>query len=425
MPTQIFKSAFRLIKNVMIKENITQNDIENVVKEFAETSYITGKILLVCPDITRYHSHAGEIACALYEALKKKADVTVMIALGTHEGMTKAEAEKMYPTIPFERIINHNFRKDTVRLGVVPKEFVETVSKGICDFPIDINVNAKVMEKGVTVISVGQVVPHEVVGMANGNKNLFVGLGGSSMINSSHFLGACCDMEKIMGRDHSSVREVFDYAERNYLKDVNLYYFQTVVENGKVIGLFVGKGREPFEKAVRLSQEKNLIYLDKPLKKVVVNLDEEEFKSTWLGNKAVYRTRLAIATGGDLIILARGVERFGEDKAIDTLIRKYGYTGRDNILKKAAEEDDLKENLSAAAHLIHGSSNGRFDITYCVEKLTKEEVEGVNFKYIPYKEAVKKYNPEKLVDGFNTVDGEEIFYISNPAVGLWSSTKLF
>lgn len=409
----------------MIKENITREDIKSVVADFLKNNKITEKVILACPDITRHHSHAGEIACELYERLSTVTDVSVMIALGTHEGMTEEEARKMYPTIPFEKIINHNFRKDTVCLGVVPKEFVNTVSKGVCDFAIDINVNKAVMEEGVTVISIGQVVPHEVVGMANGNKNLFVGLGGSSMINSSHFLGACCDMEKIMGRDHSAVREVFDYAERNYLKDVNLYYFQTVVENGKVIGLFMGKGREPFEKAVKLSQERNLIYLEKPLKKVVVRLDEEEFKSTWLGNKAVYRTRLAIETGGDLIILAKGVERFGEDKAIDTLIRRYGYTGRDNILALATEKEDLKENLSAAAHLIHGSSNGRFNINYCVEKMTKEEIEGVNFKYMPYGDAIKRYDPEKLEDGFNTVDGEEIFYISNPAVGLWSATKLF
>lgn len=424
MPTKKTQSAFAK-KRIMIKECIDRNDIKSIVSDFISNNNISKKVILACPDITRHHSHAGEIACELYDALKDVSDVSVMIALGTHEGMTKEEATKMYPSIPYEKIINHNFRKDTVKLGLVPKEFVNTVSHGICDFEIDVNVNKNVMEKGVTVISVGQVVPHEVVGMANGNKNLFVGLGGNSMINSSHFLGACCDMEKIMGRDHSSVREVFDYAERNYLKDVDLYYFQIVVENGNIIGLFTGKGREPFEKAVRLSQERNLIYLDKPLKKVVVKLDEEEFKSTWLGNKAVYRTRLAIETGGELIILAKGIERFGEDKAIDTLIRKYGYTGRDNILKLAEEKEDLKENLSAAAHLIHGSSNGRFDITYCVEKMTKEEIEGVNFKYMPYGESVKKYDPEKLADGFNTVDGEEVFYISNPAVGLWSATKLF
>jgi nickel-dependent lactate racemase len=166
--------------------------------------------------------------------------------------------------------------------------------------------------------------------------------------------------------------------------------------------------------------------MEKPIRKVVVYLDEREFKSTWLGNKAVYRTRMAIADGGELIILAPGVRRFGEDEVIDKLIRKYGYVGRIKVLEQYKANEDLKENLSAAAHLIHGSSDGRFGITYAPGKISREEIEGVNFKYMPLDKALEKYNPEKLKDGFNTLDdGEEIFFISNPAIGLWASKSLF
>jgi hypothetical protein len=202
----------------------------------------------------------------------------------------------------------------------------------------------------------------------------------------------------------------------------------TTAANNKVSlrGLFIGRSRRLFDEAVALSQEKNLIFVDKPFKKVVVYLDEREFKSTWLGNKSVYRTRMAIADGGELLILAPGVRKFGEDEAIDRLIRKYGYSGRLKILEYYRDNDDLKENLSAAAHLIHGSSDGRFTTTYAVEKLTKEEVEGVCFKYMPYREAIARYNPQKLKEGYNTMDdGEEIFFISNPALGLWARRDLF
>ena len=132
---------------------------------------------------------------------------------------------------------------------------------------------------------------------------------------------------------------------------------------------------------------------------------------------------MAMADGGELIILAPGVSKFGEDAENDRLIRKYGYVGREKILELTAANDDLKNNLSVAAHLIHGSSDGRFNITYCTEKLSGEEVAGAGFGYIPYSEAIKKYDPLKLKDGFNTVNGEEFFYISNPALGLWVFDK--
>ena len=166
--------------------------------------------------------------------------------------------------------------------------------------------------------------------------------------------------------------------------------------------------------------------MDEPFKKVVVYLDPVEFKSTWLGNKSVYRTRMAIADDGDLIVLAPGVREFCEDEGNDEFIRKYCYQGWDRILELYKTNEDLQNNLSVAAHLIHGSSDGRFRITYAVEKLTREEVEGVHFNYMSYEEAVKKYNPEKLKDGLNTLeDGETIYYISNPAIGLWALKSKF
>ena len=297
--------------------------------------------------------------------------------------------------------------------------------------PIDVEVNKLVVDPSYDLIlSIGQVVPHEVVGMANRNKNIFVGCGGASMINASHMLGAFFGMERIMGKDHSPVRKVFDYAEKTFLPTIRHSYILTVntVIDGNIAvhGLFAGRERVYFEHAVALSQQKNLSFVEKPLKKVVVNLDEKEFKSTWLGNKAVYRTRMAIADGGELIILAPGVDKFGEDEAIDALIRKYGYCGRVNVLQLCKENEDLRGNLSAAAHLIHGSSDDRFAITYCTRHLTGDEVKGVHFGYIPYDEAAKKYDPNTLKDGFNTLpDGEEIYYISNPALGLWADRAKF
>ena len=384
------------------------------------------KVLLLPPDYTRMYSGAGKITAIYYSLLKDTADVDIMPALGTHEPMTKAEWTAFFgDDVPFEKMIIHNWREDVVKIGEVPGEFVSEVSEGLVDTKIDVEVNKRLLDKSYDlIISIGQVVPHEVVGMANYSKNIFVGCGGSSMINSSHMLGAFYGMERVMGKDFSPVRRVFDYAEQNFLSDVPLMYVLTVTTNKGdetfIHDVFIGRQRELFEMAVAESQRVNLTHMSAPLKKVVVYLDPREFKSTWLGNKAVYRTRMAIADGGELIILAPGVKKFGEDAENDRLIRKYGYCGREKVLELVKTEKELQNNLSVAAHLIHGSSDGRFNIIYCTRELSRDEVEGACFGYVPYDEIVKKYDPATLVDGFNTVGGEEIFYISNPALGLWT-----
>jgi hypothetical protein len=262
--------------------------------------------------------------------------------------------------------------------------------------------------------------------MANYNKNIFVGAGGQGGINKSHFLGAVFGMERMMGRADTPVRKVLNYASDNFAKHLPIVYVLTVIgkdEHNKLVvrGLFIGDDFETFQKASALSLQVNFEMLDKPLKKVVVYLDPSEFKSTWLGNKSIYRTRMAIEDNGELVVLAPGLREFGEDKTIDKLIRKYGYVTTPEVLKFVAETDDLKNNLSAAAHLIHGSSEGRFKITYCPGHLSKHEIESVNFAYSDLDKMMIRYNPEKLKDGFNTMpDGEQIFFISNPALGLWA-----
>ncbi|HRN49010.1 MAG TPA: hypothetical protein PKW69_13325, partial [Niabella sp.] len=331
---------------------------------------------------------------------------------------------------------DHDWRNDVVTLGTVPAEFVKEASEGAVDYPWPVQVNKLLVEGGFDLIlSIGQVVPHEVVGMANYNKNIFVGTGGSEGINKSHFIGAAYGMEKMMGRADTPVRRVFNYGTEHFAKDMPVIYVLTVVGlnkegNLQTYGLYIGDDFEVFDKAAKLSLEVNFEMVSKPLQKVIVWLDPSEFKSTWLGNKSVYRTRMAIADGGELIVLAPALIEFGEDKEIDRLIRKYGYFGTPATLKAVEENEELRKNLGAAAHLIHGSSEGRFSITYCPgkgkENLTKEEIESVGFKYADIDEVTEKYDPAKMKEGFNQMDdGEEIFYVSNPALGLWAFRDRF
>jgi len=387
------------------------------------------KVLAIPPDFTRFHSRAGELTQYVYEYYGDRL-TDILPALGTHVPMTEEEIKKMYPGIPLSLFRVHNWREDVVMVGTVPGEFVKEVSEDALNYPVPVQVNRMLLEGGYDLIlSLGQVVPHEVIGMANYNKNIFVGVGGAECINKSHFVGASYGMERIMGRALSPVRKILNYASDNFTQNLPIVYLQTVISEGKdglqMRGLYIGDDFECFEKASTLSLETNFRMMDREMKKVVVYLNPEEFRSTWLGNKSVYRTRMAIADGGDLIVLAPGLHQFGEDPAIDKLIRKYGYVHTPQVLKLVKENEDLQNSLGTAAHLIHGNSEGRFNITYCPGHLTRQEIESVGFQYADLDEMMKKYDPKKLKDGWNEVDGEEIYYISNPALGLWAYRERF
>jgi nickel-dependent lactate racemase len=340
--------------------------------------------------------------------------------------MTGDQIAAMFGDLPRDLFRIHDWRSDLVTLGEVPAEFVAAQSEGKVDYAWPAQVNRLLVDGGFDLIcSIGQVVPHEVIGMANYNKNIFVGAGGAVGINRSHFLGAVYGMERIMGRADTPVRRVLNYASERFARHLPILYILTVIAKdaaGNLVtrGLFVGDGAECFERASELSLRVNFAMLDRPIRKAVVFLDPAEFKSTWLGNKAIYRTRMALADGAELIVLAPGVKEFGEDPAIDRLIRKYGYVGTPCVLKAVKENSDLAANLGSAAHLIHGSSEGRFNITYCPGHLTRAEIEGVGFQYGDPEEMMARYDPARLVDGFNSVGGEEVFFVSNPALGLWA-----
>jgi nickel-dependent lactate racemase len=401
--------------------------LHNIFEKFGEKK----KILIIPPDYTRFHSRAGDITKITWDYYDDSV-TDILPALGTHFEMTEDEIESMFGDIPRHLFRVHDWRNDLTTLGEIPADFIKEISEGKVAYSMKVQVNKLLIEGDYDLIlSIGQVVPHEVIGMANYNKNIFIGVGGTDGINKSHFLGAAYGMERIMGRADTPVRKALNYASEHFAMHLPIVYIQTVIsadEDGtlQIRGIYAGDDIECFNKAAELSLQVNFKMLDKPLKKVVVYLDPDEFKSTWLGNKSIYRTRMAIADGGELIVLAPGLREFGEDKEIDRLIRKYGYVSSDEVLTLMKENDDLRENRSAAAHLIHGSPENRFKVTYCPGHLSREEIESVKYAYEHIETMMARYNPSSLTDGFNTMaDGEEIFYISNPALGLWAWKEAF
>jgi len=404
---------------------ISDLEMRSLLRPVFEQMDEARSILIVPPDATRPHSYAGGITSLAYEYFGDRI-TAILPALGTHRPMTRTEIEYMFPRVPSTLFRRHYWRSDTVTIGHVPSEIVARFSDGCVTDPWPVQVNRLLLEGGFDLIlSVGQVVPHEVTGMANYTKNILIGLGGADSINQSHFLSAVYGMERIMGRVDNPVRRVLDWGAKRYLTHLPIVYIQTVISpdsHGKPVlrGLFAGRDRCCFEKAASLSSCVNITRLRNPLEKVVVYLDPAEYHSLWLGNKSIYRTRMALADRGNLTVLAPGVTQFGEDAEIDFLIRKYGYQGTSATLAAIEANADLRNNVCAAAHLIHGSSEGRFTVTYCPGGLSRDEICQSGYDYAEVGDMLRRYDPKRLSVGWNTMDdGELIYFINNPALGLW------
>jgi len=418
-------------------DEIASVELEGIISEYLEEK-IAGKnrLLIIPPDGSRFHSGAGMITETIYKKLKKtqEIEIDIMPALGTHEPMSKESLKNMFGNIPLENFIRHRWREDTVKIGEISRDYLAEISEGRFTDSIEVKVNEKVVNWDYDrIISIGQVQPHGVVGMANYTKNIVVGCGGKGIINKSHYLGAVYGLERLIGRDHSPVRKLYDRIQENMLSDLPLDYILTVNRShinqdtglSEILGIFIGEDRETFSRAVELSQEHNINYFDEPIQKFVVYLDPEEFSSTWLGNKAIYRTRLAVADGGEIVIAAPGLKTIGEDEEFDRVIRKYGYIDKRRVMRLTEKNEDLQENLAVAAHLIHGSPEGRFKVTYACDPDFSREIKNVNYDHISLSKAEEKYSLKNLEPGFNEVNGEKIYYIENPATGVWAYREKF
>ncbi len=388
------------------------------------------RVLLLPPDITRAHSGAGWITEALYHHFSESADVHLIPTLGQHVPHTPEQNKWMFGSVPEKKIHAHDWRNGSKRIGEVPAEYVKKVSGGKADWSIPVALNRMLLdEPWDLIINIGHIVPHEVLGFANHNKNYFIGLGGKDTICASHMMAACCGIENNLGELITPLRDCYNKAEADFLGRLPDMYIQVVMaydESGRLAhtGFYAGDDLDTYLMGAKASRKQNVTVVDKPLKKVVAVMQGDEFYSTWVANKAIYRTRMAMADGGELLIIAPGLKRFGEQSEVDELIRQYGYSGTEKIMELYRTEPVLQDLTHGTAHLIHGSSEGRFTITYAPGHLSEAEIKSVNFNYADLQETLERYNPEIMRNGFNTMpDGEEVYYISTPSAGLWTTAE--
>lgn len=400
-------------------------DLSSLVRSLADRVIDAGarRVLVVPPDHTRLQSRAGEITAALVAILDREVErADVMPALGTHRPLGPAEAKLMFgDAIPAERLLVHDWRRDVKKIGELPVEEVDEIVGEPLGLALPFFANRCLVDGSYDlVVSIGQVVPHEVAGFGGYTKHVLIGLGGGETIQRSHYASAVYGIERTMGVVDAPVRRLLDLGFDRFLEPYCAVLFVlTVVEStptGPVLrGAYSGvggteaTGGAAFRAAVELSSTVNIDTVREPFETCVAYLDPAEFHSTWLGNKAIYRTRRAMADGGVLYVLAPGVDRFAEDEEMDALIRRHGYRGRDAALAAMAGDPELAANLAVVAHLIHGSTEGRFDVVYCPGPgLSRADVEGVGFRYLPYEEARLRFAREHVSAR-----------IPDPGLGLW------
>jgi nickel-dependent lactate racemase len=388
------------------------------------------RVLLLPPDLTRAHSGAGWITETIYHLLPDTCDIHVIPTLGQHVPHTPEENRAMFGSIPEERIHKHDWRGGVTHVATIPASMVTKSTGGAADWNIPVDLNTMLMhEHWDLIVNIGHVVPHEVLGFANHNKNYFIGLGGKDTICTSHMAAAVYGIENNLGNLITPLRACYNWSESKHLAHLPDVYLQIVMRRDPsndlaTSGIYVGDDLETYLMAARASSEQNIIAFDKPIQKVVAVMQADEFRSTWVANKAIYRTRMALANGGELLIMAPGIERFGEKPEVDALIRKYGYRGTPYTLEKYRQNADMQDLAHATAHLIHGSSEGRFKITYAPGHLTRSDIEGVGYEYADLSESMRRYTPESMTEGWNMMpDGEEVFFISTPSAGLWATKE--
>ena len=389
------------------------------------------RVLLLPPDITRAHAGLGWMTEHVYHRLDAAgAEVHVIPTLGQHVPHTPEDNRWMFGTIPEERIHAHDWKNGVTHVGTVPAALVRERTGGAVDWEIPIDLNTMtVTQQWDLIVNLGHVVPHEVLGFANHNKNYFIGLGGKRTLGAAHMASAVYGIENNLGNLLTPVRACFNYAEEQFLGHLPDVYVQVVMaydDDGALIhtGVYVGDDVATYEDAARASLAQNITQFDEPVRKIVAVMQADEFRATWVANKAVYRTRMALADGGELLVIAPGVERFGEQPEVDALIRRYGYLSQSEVVALYETQADMQDIPHGTAHLVHGSAEGRFTITYAPGALTREDIESVGYQYLPLEDALARYNPATMREGWNTMpDGEEVFFISTPSAGLWATRE--
>jgi nickel-dependent lactate racemase len=372
---------------------LTDDEIRGIVEEGTAALPVDGKrVLIIIPDSTRTMPMPQMFALFQQCLLPRASAVDFLVALGTHQPMTDAQLTRLvgHPVVDgragASHVFNHLWEDPATfaTLGAIPASEIREISGGLLDRDVTVALNKKVLEYDHIVIC-GPVFPHEVVGFSGGTKYFVPGIAGPDIINFTHWLGALMTNYQIIGSGYTPVRAVIDRAAA--MIDCPTTCFALVVSHAGLSGLYVGTPQEAWEAAAALSAQKHIIYLDRPVKRVL-SIMPEMYDDLWTAAKGMYKLEPAVADGGEVIIYAPHLDEVSYTHG--AVIDEIGYHCRDYFLKQMDKFAAYPGGV--LAHSTHVKGMGSYDAATGIETpritvtlatgIPRERCERINLGYL-------------------------------------------
>jgi len=360
-----------------LKGELTNEQLNEIVKESLKDFSLVKKVLLIHPDYTRT-DFTDKLIPPIYQELKNKgmAKIDSLNAGGTHRAMAEEEIRSklgLSSQINFDNYYNHEYSslQKLITVREIPATFVAEKTQGELSQSIPVVVNKLITEDYDLIIALSGTLPHEAAGYAGGLKVFFPGISGPEVIDLLHWAAVLIGIPQIIGTIDNPAREVINQGS-SYIFDrikAPTISFNMVFEEKEhqVIpkGLYVGEGFDGFIKAynqaAKASSQLHVIYLDEPLE-YAVQVIEESYDEIWTAGKGSYKLQSpgVMTPGGEIIIYAPHINCFHSRPEIDIALRQVGYHGKDYIKKYLKSNPDFSKNI--AAHVINVRGAGSFDV---------------------------------------------------------------
>lgn len=359
---------------------LTGDEINHLVKESLGAEKLDGKkVLVIIPDLTRT-APIPLFFRLLSENLGDRAGkLDYLVALGTHQPLNEKElcqlvgitAEERKSTYRDIGLFNHEWsRPETFyQAGIISLEETRAIVGDRLDEmdhdagllrDIRVLINKMVLDYDHLIIC-GPTFPHEVVGFSGGNKYFYPGIGGSEIINYSHWLGAVISSYKVIGSKYTPVRQIIDLASG--FIETPRSCFSLVVSGDRLSGLYYGSPEDAYEKAADLSSKIHIKWLDKPVNQVL-SVMPSMYKDIWTAAKGMYKLEPAVADGGEVIIYAPHIDEVSYSHG--DILDEVGYHVCDYFLKQWNKYRDYPGGV--LAHSTHVRGLGDYDAKTGVEK---------------------------------------------------------
>ena len=331
-----------------------------------------GRVLVLVPDHTRTFPHPAVLRSIATAISPRVEQVDVMIALGTHPGLSDAEIGKLFdlPSQPQAvdavTIVNHEWWNpaELADFGVIPADEVEVLSEGRLRIDVPVRLNRRLREYDHLVVC-GPVFPHEVAGFSGGNKYFVPGVAAREIIDVTHWVGALITSSAVLGRADTPVRRFIDRAVS--LIPTARHAICLVIDPAQRIQTFAGTPEDAFEAAARASAEVHIRRVAEPVERALAILPEM-YDELWVGAKGMYKLEPVVADGGELVVVAPHLHEVSRTHG--KLIGEIGYHVRDYFTAQWERFEHIPWGVLAhSTHLrgtgtyLDGVERPRIDVT--------------------------------------------------------------